>query len=261
MARPAIVHLHADLTAWILDVDLAQRSLHEHHKHQGAQEHHDNPKRRRGGQCARLALLEEICKRCGDLRDDADKDDQRDAVTDAAGSDLLTQPHQEHGATDQRDDAGRAEEPTRIGHQAARFQRNCNPVGLERGQQNRQVPRILIELLAPLLTLFLQLLELRHHGRHELHDDRRRNIGHDAEGKDAHPAERTAREHVQNAAKARRGLVKEALKLHTVDPGDRDVCANPVNDQKAKREQDPLAQLGRLTECTPAHVCGHLLCG
>ena len=41
----------------------------------------------------------------GSSRDDADEDDQRDAVADAARGDLLAEPHQEHRAADQRDDA------------------------------------------------------------------------------------------------------------------------------------------------------------
>ena len=39
----------------------------------------------------------------GQVGDDAGEDDQRDAVADAARRDLLAQPHQEHGAADQRD--------------------------------------------------------------------------------------------------------------------------------------------------------------
>ena len=42
--------------------------------------------------------------------DDAGEDDQRDAVADAARGDLLAEPHQEHGAADQRDDRRDAEE-------------------------------------------------------------------------------------------------------------------------------------------------------
>ncbi len=58
----------------------------------------------------------------GNLGDDADEDDQRNAVADAALGDLLAQPHQEHGAADQRDDAADAEEPAGIGGQIARPQ-------------------------------------------------------------------------------------------------------------------------------------------
>ena len=45
--------------------------------------------------------------------DDAGEDDQRNAVADAARGDLLAEPHQEHGAADQRDDRGDAEEHAR----------------------------------------------------------------------------------------------------------------------------------------------------
>ena len=53
-------------------------------------------------------------KRKRQLGDDADEDDQRDSVADAARRDLLAQPHQEDGAADQRDNRRQAEEQAGI---------------------------------------------------------------------------------------------------------------------------------------------------
>ena len=50
------------------------------------------------------------------------KDDQRDTVADAACGDLLTQPHQEHRAADQRDHRRGAEIPAGISDEVTRFQ-------------------------------------------------------------------------------------------------------------------------------------------
>ena len=58
--------------------------------------------------------LEQAGQRRRQAGDDAGEDDERDAVADAARGDLLAEPHQEHGAADQRDDGGDAEEPARI---------------------------------------------------------------------------------------------------------------------------------------------------
>ncbi len=54
--------------------------------------------------------------------------------------------------------------------------------------------------------------------------------------------------------------IHELPQRQTVDAGNRDVGAKPVDDQKAKSEQDALAQFGGLAERPPAHVCGHLFC-
>ena len=73
---------------------------------------------------------------CGNSRDDAGEDDQRDAVADAARGDLLAEPHQEHGAADQRDDRGDAEEPAGIEHDVARAfeaRRRCRSLAARRG--------------------------------------------------------------------------------------------------------------------------------
>jgi hypothetical protein len=91
---------------------------------------------------------------------DAREDDQRNAVADAARGDLLAEPHQEHGAADQRDDGGDTEEPARIGDDVgARFQADGNAVGLYGAKQHGAVAGVLVDDLAALLALFLELLE------------------------------------------------------------------------------------------------------
>ena len=95
----------------------------------------------------------------GSLGDDADEDDQRDAVADAARGDLLAEPHQEHRAADQRDDAGDAEEPARIVRQALGLEADRQAVGLEGREEHRAVAGVLVDLLAALLALLLQRLQ------------------------------------------------------------------------------------------------------
>ena len=45
-----------------------------------------------------------------------------------------------------------------------------------------------------------------------------------------------------------------------VDAGNGDIGPQPVDDEKADREEDALAQVGRLAEHAPAEVRRHLLC-
>jgi hypothetical protein len=88
----------------------------------------------------------------GDFGDDADEDDQRDAVADTACGDLLAQPHQEHRAADQRDDAGCHEESPGVMRQTASLQRHRDAVGLEQGQRHGAIAGVLVQLLAALLA-------------------------------------------------------------------------------------------------------------
>ena len=138
--------------------------------------------------------------RCGD---DAGEDDQRDAVADAARGDLLAEPHQEHGAAEQRDDGRNAEEPARIADEAvAAFKADRNAIGLQRAEQHRAVAGVLVDDLAALLAFLLQLLKRRNDGGHQLNDDGGGNIRHDAEGEDRHALDGAARKHVEKAEDA-----------------------------------------------------------
>jgi hypothetical protein len=75
-------------------------------------------------------------------------------------------------------------------------------------------------LLAALLTLALQLLELRDHHREQLHDDAGGDVGHDPEREDRHLLQRTAGEHVDDADDvARRPPPIASRRMSTSTPG------------------------------------------
>ena len=197
--------------------------------------------------------------RARDVRDDAGEDDERDAVADAARGDLLAEPHQEHRAAGQRDDGGEAEEPARIGDDAGRaLEPDGDAVGLEHGQHDGQVARVLVDDLAALLALLLQLLERRDDRRHQLHDDRGGDVGHDAEREDRHALDGAAGEHVEHAQDAGGLLLERLLQRLEIDAGQRDVGAEPVDEQRAEREPDALLQLLRLGEGGEVQICGKL---
>ncbi|NJL24304.1 MAG: c-type cytochrome, partial [Calothrix sp. SM1_5_4] len=62
--------------------------------------------------------------------------------------------------------------------------------------------RELVDFLSSALAFLLQRLHARRHRGEKLHDDGRRDVRHDVEGEDRHPAQRAAGEHVQHAQQA-----------------------------------------------------------
>ncbi len=259
MRRPALVHLHAHLAAGIEDGDLAQRAFHEHDEGDHPDHHDDDAQDDRRRQRARPALGKELGQGGRNLGDDADKDDQADAVADAARGDLFAQPHQEHRAADQRDHAGRDEEQPGVMRQPPALDRHRDAVALQNRQRHGAIAGVLVQLLAALFAFLAQRLPGGVHRGQKLHDDGRADIGHDAQGEDAHPAKCTAGEQVQHAAHALRHLGHRLAQGVAVDAGHRNERAQAVDDQEPDRKEDALAQVGRLAQSAPAQVGGHLL--
>ena len=155
-----------------------------------------------------------------------------------------------------------AEEHARIGQHPGRgLKADGDAIALDRRQKHGQVARILVDLLAAGLTVLLQLLERRHDGGHQLHDDRCGDVGHDVQREDRHPAEGTAREHVEHAQNAG-GLLREDVRQRPgVDPRKRQVGPKTVNDQRANSEPQALLQLLGLGECAETDAACHAFCG
>ena len=123
-----------------------------------------------------------------------------------------------------------------------------NAVGLEDRENDRQIARVLIEDLAPLLALFLDRLERRHHRAQELDDDRRGDVGHDVQRKHRHALHGAARKHVEHVEDALLLPEERRLERRGVDAGKRDVGPEPVDDQRAEREPDALLEFVGLGE-------------
>ena len=158
---------------------------------------------------------EQVHQRLGQLRDDPCHNDKRNAVSDPAAGDLFTQPHQEHRAADQRNDAGDAEDHAGFDHSrnarrsAPCLKANSDEISLHCGQKDSAIARILVEPLASAFAFLFDRHQLGRQRRAELDDDRCGNIRHDAERNQAHPLERTAREGVEKVEHtAARRIVK-----------------------------------------------------
>jgi hypothetical protein len=126
------------------------------------------------------------------------------------------------------------------------LQPDRDAIGLEGGDQHRQVAGVLIHLLPPGLALFLEGFQRGDGGGHQLHDDAGADVRHDIQCEDGHPAQRAAGEHVEHAQDAAAVLVQHLAHHAGIDAGDRDIGADPIDDQRAQGEPDALLQLGGL---------------
>lgn len=115
--------------------------------------------------------------------------------------------------------------------------------GLEGGQNHGAVTGILGDFAPSGLAFLLELLQLGHHCRHQLHDDGGRDVGHDAQRKQAGALQGAAREHVEHVQDRALVLVEQIGQGLRVDAGHRNEGADAIHQQGAEHEQQPLAQL------------------
>src|SRR5216683_1643525 len=110
-----------------------------------------------------------------------------------------------------------------------------------RCQDHGQIAGPLGDLLASEFAFFLQLGQrLIDHGQ-QLQNDRRSDIGHDAQGKNGQAAELTAGKKIHKAKQASLVLLEELLQLVRIHSRRGNVSAQAVHRQQPKREQDALA--------------------
>src|SRR5262249_16729157 len=149
--------------------------------------------------------LKEVDNSAWQTDDDADKNDERHAVTDTALADLLAKPHDEGRTCGQRQNSHQGEAPARVinkglivrpGHL---LQGGGNRKRLNDAERNRQITRVLRDFATPKLAFLLQAFEVRKHDGHQLQNDGRRDVRHDAERKNRQTAEVAAAEQVENA--------------------------------------------------------------
>jgi len=95
---------------------------------------------------------------------------------------------------------------------------------------------------------------MRRNRRHQLNDDRGRDVGHDVQGENGHAPERATRKAVHPAENARGLLLHEPRKLQRVDARDRNVGTETVDDQGGQREPDALLEFFRLGQCRKIDV-------
>jgi len=133
--RLAAVDLVTDLAPRVVHKDLALAALDKHDEiSDGSHQHHDH-QRHQDAHGTGAHQLHQATHGIGQTRSDAGKDQDGNAIAQAALGDLLAQPHQEHGASRQADHGRHAEAKARCQDQAGlAFQGHGNAHGLENGQ-------------------------------------------------------------------------------------------------------------------------------
>jgi hypothetical protein len=86
----------------------------------------------------------------------------------------------------------------------------------------------------------------RHHVGHQLHDDRRRDVRHDAQREHGEARQRAAREHVEQAQDAALLALEQLLQLGRVDARHGNVRADAVDHQREQQEDQPATQVAEL---------------
>src|SRR5439155_24239327 len=114
---------------------------------------------------------------------------------------------------------------------------------LEGGEPDRPVAGVLGDLLPPRLPLLGQPLEGRNDHGEELEDDRRRDVRHDAEGKDRQAPEVPAREEVDEPQQRVLHLVEELREGDRVHAGRRHVRPQPIGGEEPERHEQPALEL------------------
>ena len=197
----------------------------------------------------------------GDARYDADEDHDGHAVADASGSDELGEPHHEHGAGDEAGDDEGAAPQVQVGQCTLTLEQHQVAQRLDQGQPDGEPARVLGDLLLPLLALFGELLELGDDHGEQLHDDRRRDVRHDAQSEQRDALQRPPGEQVEETHDAAAARFEELLQGGEVDAGHRHVRTKTINGDHRRREDDlgaKVRDLPRVDERLPqlvVHSC------
>ncbi len=114
--------------------------------------------------------------------------------------------------------------------------------GVDHGQENGRVPRVLVECPVARHALFAQLLQLWNGRRQQrLDDNRRADVRHDPEREDGRLRQRPPGEHIQQVEQPTtaglRDLVEDATQLFPIDPRGRDKNPHLVEGQHREREE------------------------
>lgn len=141
------------------------------------------------------------------------------------------QPHQEHRSGNEGGHRRHAKHQARIHHQSGlRLECYGYARGLEERQQYGAVTGVLRDFALAGLPFFFQLFELRRHGGHQLHDNRRRYVRHDSQGKQSKSRQRATGEHVEHPEDATLLRLEQIGKRDRVDSRHRYMRTDAKND-------------------------------
>ena len=223
---------------------------------------HEEQKRDDSGDRTPLAGLADRQQLLGQTGRNRGEDQERHAVADATLRDEFAQPHDDAGAghhDDDHHDEGQHRLVTndrlraRLEELAATRQRNRRR-RLKDSEEDRQVARVLSQLRLSRLSFLVQVVESGNHDPQQLDDNRRGDVGHNAQREDRELQQGTAREQVHEVKQRRLRLLRHtALHSLRVDARRRNKRTEPErgHDEQSK-EQFPTQVRGteRLGKCT-----------
>ena len=235
-------------TLGVLHRNAALALLNEHDADDERDQRQDNQ-----GQGDRAGLLENERALGRDLGGDAREDEQGHAVADALFRDDLAEPHDEH-RTGGHDDDHHQKRPDvavldqhrhALAEQLFAVRQRDDAGGLQQRQRHREVAGVLRHLRLAGLAFLLQLLELRDHHGEQLHDNRGRNVRHDADGEDGKLKQRATGEQSDDGEHRRLVALGDFLQAGVNQPvihaRSGDLAADAVQKHQRKGDQDLLA--------------------
>ena len=242
-------HAPADHALGVLHRDAALSALDQHNEGHH-RNHHQQDQRQRNG--APFLGDEDVGVDVADgvrqSHHDAGEDDERHAVADTAIADLLAQPHDEGRSGGERNDGQQHESDAGIQHDVAfhRLQPGGNAERLHHGEKDGEIPGPLRDLTPAQFAFFLQLFKSGNNDGQQLENDRRGDVGHDAQREDGELPDVPPRKQVEESEDGALVPGEEFLPAYHVDTRSGNKTAQPVGRQHSESEQDPLAQVGNV---------------
>jgi len=211
-----------------------------HHKDQRRAEEQDLDER----DAARAEQLIRVHDRAGEALQNGEEDQEGHAVPDAPLRDLLAEPHDEYatgGETNHREEA--EPQPRHQYRRGLRLEEERVRVGLPDTEDDRRIAGPLGQLPTTLFSLLLELLDRREHGREQLEENARGDVGHDAEGEDRGALQPATHEEIVDPEDRPLELPGQALERDDVHARCRDVRAKSIEGETHEGEEDLLPQL------------------
>lgn len=210
-------------------------------------------------------MLNSTRKRLGQAGDDTHHDDERNTVTKTLVRNLLTEPHDEHGAGGKYHYRADLEQEV-VGPEDECLARELvvkiGDIGrtLQQEHDDGKVPCPLVHFAASTLPLALHPLEIGYHHTHQLHDDGGGDVGHHAQCEYRRVGESTAGEDIQQAEQTGpRHLVGERRQCIGIDTGNHHKTTEPIYKKKAQSIEYSLLQflyLKYVLECLDKFLHG-----
>jgi hypothetical protein len=181
-----------------------------------------------------VQVFKEPYRTLGHPGNDTGKDQERNPVADALFRDLLAHPHQEGCSSGDGQSCGYVGNGTRV------LQRPADPDDhaqtLDEGQDDGEVTGVLGNFLAPLRALLIQPLQVGNDHCEELHDNGGVDVRRYAHGKNSKIFKSPAGNNIKESKN--KPAADQLGKPLGVDPGNRDVGAQPEDKDHAQGEQE-----------------------